>query len=129
MAGKMIDLAGQIIFGSIMMAVDLVKIISSPEVYTSEGPRVHYFQDSFIFFIHTGGSEIYLSWCNVDTHRISVAVLGKDLPDFHEWMLCSLNALPCDFIETNKKNYLQLETKEQKIGTQTVVDTESDECD
>ena len=40
-----------------------------------------------------------------------------------------LNALPCDFIETNKKIYLQLEMEEQKIGTQTVVDTESDECD
>ena len=128
MAGQMIDLAGLIIFCSIMMAVDLVKIISSPEVYTFEGPR-QLFSRVLYFFIHTGGSEIYLFWCNVDTHRISVAVLGKDLPDFHEWMLCSLNALPCDFIETNKKIYLQLETEEQKIGTQTVVDTESDECD
>ena len=41
-------MASQITFGSTMIAVDLVNIISSPEVYTFEGPG-NGFQDSFIF--------------------------------------------------------------------------------
>ena len=36
MAGQIIDLAGQITFGLTVVAVDLVKIISNPEVHNSE---------------------------------------------------------------------------------------------
>ena len=67
MARQIIDLAGQITFGSTMMAADLVKIISSPEVYKFEGPRQR-FSRFLYFFTHTGdltcGREIDLSWCD-----------------------------------------------------------------
>ena len=132
MARQIIDLAGQITFGSTMMAANLVKIISSPEVYTFEGPR-QWFSRFLYFFTHTGdltcGREIDLSWCNVDTLRISTTVTGKDLPEFHESMSCLLNTSPGDFIETNKKLYLQFKMEEQKHGTVSFVDTDSDECD
>ena len=90
------------------------------------------YQDSFIFFTHIGdltcGREIDLSWCNVNTLRISIMVTGKDLPKFYEWMPCPLITLPGDFIETNKKLFLQFETEEQKRGTVSLGDTYSDEC-
>ena len=90
------------------------------------------FQDSFIFFTHTGdltcGREIGLSWCNVDTLRISVAVTGKDLPECYEWMPCPLITSPGDFIETNEKLFLQFEAEEQKHGTVSLGDTDKDKC-
>ena len=77
MAGQIIDLAGQI---TTMMVVDLVKIISSPEVYTFECPR-KWFSRFLYFFTNTGDltcvKEIDLSWCNVNTLRIFVVVTGK----------------------------------------------------
>ena len=132
MAGQIIDLASQITLSLTMMAVDLVKLISSPQVYTFEGPRQRF--SRFLYFFTnkadlTCGREIDLSWCNVDTLKISVAVTGKDLLEFHEWMPCPLNTSPGDFTETNKKVYLQFETDEQKHRTVSLVDTESDECD
>ena len=54
-------------------------------------------------------------------------VTGKDLPKFYEWMPCLLITLPGDFIETNKKLFLQFETEEQKRGTVSLGDTDSDE--
>ena len=66
---------------------------------------------------------------SIDTLRITAALTGKDLPEFREWMPCPLNTSPGDFIETNKKLYLQFETEEQKHGTVTLVDTDSDQCD
>ena len=44
-------------------------------------------------------------------------------------MLCRFNTSPGDFIETNKKPYLQFETEEQKHGAVFLVDTDSDKCD
>ena len=115
-----------------MMVVDLVKVIWSPEVYTFEGPRQR-FSRFFCFVTHTGdltcGREIDSSWCNVDTLRILIAITGKDLPEFLEWMPCLLNTSPGDFTETNKRLYLQFEMEEQKQGTVSSVDTGSDECD
>ena len=106
MAGQIINLACQITFGSTMMVRRLSKIISSPEVYTFEGPR-QWFSRFLYFFINTGDltcvRKIDLSWCNVNTLTIFVAVTGKDLSEFHEWMPCPLNTSPGDFIETNKK--------------------------
>ena len=132
MAGQIIDLAGQITFGSTMMAVNLVKIILSPEVYMFECPRQR-FSRFLYFFTHTGDftcvREIDLSSCNVDTLRINAAVTGKDLLEFHDWLPCPLNTSPGNFIETNKKLYLQFETEEQKHGTKSFVDTDSDKCD
>ena len=51
MAGQITDLVGQIMFGLTMMAVDIVKIILIPEVYTFEGPRQHL--SRFLYFFHT----------------------------------------------------------------------------
>ena len=91
------------------------------------------FQDSLILFTHTGdltcSREKDLSWCNVNTLRISVAVTGKDLSEFYEWMPCpSLITSPGDFIETIKKLFLQFEMEEQKHGAVSLGDTHSDEC-
>ena len=94
-------MASQITLGSTMIVVNLVKIILSPDVYTFEGPR-QWFSRFLYFFTHRGATEIDLSWCNVDTLRISIAVTGKDLAKFNEWMPCQLNSSPEDFIETNK---------------------------
>ena len=93
-----------------MMTVDLVQIISSVEVYTFDDSRNRY--SKFLYcFTHTGdltyGREIDLPWCNADNFRISIAVTGKDLPEFHEWMSGLLNTSPGGFIVTNKKLYLQ----------------------
>ena len=66
-----------------------------------------------------------LSWCNVDTLRISVAGSGKDLPEYHEWMPCPLIISPRNFIKTNKKLFLEFETEEQKHGTVSLGDTDS----
>ena len=87
MAGKITDLASQITFGSTIMAL---KIILSPEVYTFHCPR-QWLSRFLYLFTDTGGRQTDLSWCNVDTLRTAVAVTGKDLPEFHEWILCLLN--------------------------------------
>ena len=79
MAEKITDLASQITFGSTIMAV---KIIHCPR---------QWFSRFLYLFTDTGGRQTDLSWCNVDTLRTSVAVTGKDLPEFHEWIPCLLN--------------------------------------
>ena len=43
-------------------------------------------------------------------------------------MPCLLITLPGDFIETNKKLFLQFKTEEQKYGTVSLGGTDSDEC-
>ena len=103
------------------------KIILSPEVYTFHCPRQRFSRFLYLF-TDTGGRQTDLSWCNVDTFRTSVAVTGKDLQEFHEWIPCLLNTSPGDFIETDKKLYLQLKMRNRNTG-QTIVDTDSDEYD
>ena len=115
MAGQIIDLAGQITFGLTMVVVNLVKIISNPEVFFS--------QIQVILLV----LEKDLSWCNVDTLRISVAGSGKDFAEYHEWMPCPLITSSGDFIKTNKKLFLEFKT-EQKHGTVSLGDTDSYEC-
>ena len=127
MAGKIIDLASQITIGSTIMDVKNYFEPWSPEVYTFHCPRQRFSRFLYLF-TDTGGRQTDLSWCNVDTLRTSVAVTGKDLQEFHEWIPCLLNTSPGDFIETDKKLYLQLKMRNRNTG-QTIVDTDSDEYD
>ena len=55
-----------------------------------------------------------LSWCNVDTLRISVVGSGKDLPEYHHWMPCPLIPSSGDFVKTNKKLFFGIQN-----GTET----------
>ena len=56
------------------------------------------------------GRETELSWVKINTLRVSVAVV-KDMPKPDDWMARELTNNVCDFVETNKKIFLQYEAE------------------